>query len=168
MLAGWPHLRTWRWCSEYPQATWRIRTRRCKRDQVQRRLWLCHYPFFSCSLLHSFRHYFGAACWAENADIEQMEKMVPLITCEIALCQYVCGLVSCGKCSVKLTCLTTVKGQMTRTSFQSLSQRGCVGRLVKCTQQRMQTETSIWLQAGSTRLKIWVWYVNISGVNIFN
>ena len=27
----------------------------------------------------------------------------------------------CGKCSVKLTRLTTVKGQMTRISFQSLS-----------------------------------------------
>ena len=27
-------------------------------------------------------------------DIEQMEKIVPPITCEIALCQYVCELVS--------------------------------------------------------------------------
>ena len=31
-----------------------------------------------------------AADRAEIADIEQTEKMVPLITCEIALCQYVC------------------------------------------------------------------------------
>ena len=30
---------------------------------------------------------------AENADFEQTEKMVPLITCEIALCQHVCELV---------------------------------------------------------------------------
>ena len=29
----------------------------------------------------------------KNADIEQMEKMIPFITCEIALCQYVCELV---------------------------------------------------------------------------
>ena len=27
------------------------------------------------------------------ADIEQTQKMVPLITCEISLCQYVCELV---------------------------------------------------------------------------
>ena len=27
------------------------------------------------------------------ADVKQMEKMVPLITCEIALCQNVCELV---------------------------------------------------------------------------
>ena len=33
----------------------------------------------------------------------------------------------CGKSIVKLTCLTTVKGQMTRTSFQSLSHRESVG-----------------------------------------
>ena len=63
---------------------------------------LCHNSFFSCFLLHSFRHRFGAAyqagilsaaSGAENADIEQMEKMVPHITCEITLCQYVCELV---------------------------------------------------------------------------
>ena len=30
---------------------------------------------------------------AEMADVEQTQKMVPLITCEIALCQYVCELV---------------------------------------------------------------------------
>ena len=28
------------------------------------------------------------------ADVEQTQKMVPLITCEISLCQYVCELVS--------------------------------------------------------------------------
>ena len=31
--------------------------------------------FFSRSLLHPFRHHFGAACRTENADIEQMEKI---------------------------------------------------------------------------------------------
>ena len=47
----------------------------------------------SCSLLHSFRHRSRADCWAENADIEQKEKIVPLITCDVALCQYVCEMV---------------------------------------------------------------------------
>ena len=28
------------------------------------------------------------------ADVKQMEKMVPLITCEISFCQYICELVS--------------------------------------------------------------------------
>ena len=27
------------------------------------------------------------------ADVEQMKKIIPLITCEIPLCQYVCNLV---------------------------------------------------------------------------
>ena len=65
------------------------------RDQVQRQLRLWHNSLFSCSLLHSFWHLFGTANWAENADIEQTEKIVPFITSEIALCQYVCELV-CG------------------------------------------------------------------------
>ena len=59
-------------CSEFPRATGCTRARRCKRacrrtrDQVQRRLLLCHNSFFACSLLHSSRHHFGAACWAEK------------------------------------------------------------------------------------------------------
>ena len=39
------------------------------------------------------RHCLKTAGRAEIADIEQMEKTVPLITWEIALCQYVCELV---------------------------------------------------------------------------
>ena len=39
------------------------------------------------------RHYLKTAGRAEIADIEQMEKTVPLITWEVALCQYVCELV---------------------------------------------------------------------------
>ena len=62
-------------------------------DQVQRRLRLCHEFPFSCSMLSSFRHRFGAAGRAENADIEQMEKIIPLIACECVPCQYVCELV---------------------------------------------------------------------------
>ena len=53
-------------------------------NQVQRRLRLCHNSLFSCSLLHPFRYHFGAPSRAENADIEQMEKIIPVITCEIA------------------------------------------------------------------------------------
>ena len=85
-------------CSACLRAPGCTRTRRrgrachTKRDQVQRRLRLRHNYLF-CSLLHSCRHRFGAAWWAENADIEQMEKSVPLITCEIAFCQHVCELV---------------------------------------------------------------------------
>ena len=52
--------------------------------------------------MHPLRHRFGAAkqagilsaaIRAEMADVEEMKKIVPLITCETALCQYVCNLV---------------------------------------------------------------------------
>ena len=33
---------------------------------------------------------FGGARRAEMANIEQMKKIIPFITCEITLCQYVC------------------------------------------------------------------------------
>ena len=55
---------------------------------------------FLLALLHPFRHRFRAAGGAEIlraansaeiVDVKQMEKIVPLITCGIALCQYVCG-----------------------------------------------------------------------------
>ena len=63
------------------------------RDQVQSRLRLCHISLISSSLLHSFRHRFEAAGSAQNADIEQMDKIIPFITCEIAICQNVSELV---------------------------------------------------------------------------
>ena len=53
---------------------------------------LCHNPFFSFLLLHPFRHRVGAAYHAgilsatsraEMADVEQMKKIVPSVTCEI-------------------------------------------------------------------------------------
>ena len=95
-------------CPECPRTflcNWTLHSRRtCRsmRDQVQRRLWLCHNCLFSFLFLHPFRHRFRAAGraeilraanWAEMADVKQMEKIVPLITCEIALCQKVCELV---------------------------------------------------------------------------
>ena len=54
-----------------------------------------------CSCI-SFRHPFGAADQAEilgtaeraeMADVEQTKKIVPFVTCEVSLCQYVCDLV---------------------------------------------------------------------------
>ena len=41
----------------------------------------------------TFRHRFTLVDGAEMANVEQTQKMVPLITCEITLCQYVCELV---------------------------------------------------------------------------
>ena len=57
---------------------------------------------FATILLSPFRHLFGAAGQAEilrsakqveMADVKQMKKIIPLITCEVSLCQYVCELV---------------------------------------------------------------------------
>ena len=63
------------------------------RNQIQRRLRLCHNSFFSFFFLHHFRHRFRTAGRAEIANVEQVEKVIPPITREIALCQYVCELV---------------------------------------------------------------------------
>ena len=41
---------------------------------------------FLCSLRHRFKTIDGT----EMADVEQIQKMIPFITCEISLCQYVC------------------------------------------------------------------------------
>ena len=63
---------------------------------------LCHNPLFSFLFLNPFRHLFRAAGQAEilraanqfeMADVEQMKKIVPLITCEVPSCQYICELV---------------------------------------------------------------------------
>ena len=86
-------------CSEYHRATGCTRARRCRRacrrtrDQVQRRLRLRHNFLFSCTLLHPFRHRFGAACWDENADIAQMEKLVHSSRVKLPFVSYVCELV---------------------------------------------------------------------------
>ena len=63
------------------------------RNQVQRRLRFCHKSFFSFFFLHPFRHRFRAAGTAEIANVEQVDKMVPLITRELAHWQCVCELV---------------------------------------------------------------------------
>ena len=72
------------------------------RRQVHRcrfRFW--HTSFFSLLFVHPFRHRFGAAYHAgilsaasraEMADVEQMKKNVPFVTCEITFGQNVCEL----------------------------------------------------------------------------
>ena len=47
-------------------------------------------PVLCCILFDSTS---GQLAELKKADIEQMEKIVPLITCESVLCQYVCELV---------------------------------------------------------------------------
>ena len=63
------------------------------RDQIHHRLRFCCGFFFTCIFLCSFRHRFKTSGGTEMADVGQTQKMVPFITCEISLCQYVCELV---------------------------------------------------------------------------
>ena len=49
------------------------------------------YPLRHCGAAHQ-AEILGAANGAELADIEQMNKIVPLITCEISFGQHVCEL----------------------------------------------------------------------------
>ena len=56
-------------------------------------LWFCCDSFFTCIFWFSFRHYFRTICRTEMDDVKQTQKMIPLITCEISLCQYVYELV---------------------------------------------------------------------------
>ena len=72
------------------------------RRQVHRcRFQFCHTSFFFLLFLHPFRHRFGAAhqagilsaaSRAEMADVEQMKKIIPFVTCEITFGQNVCEL----------------------------------------------------------------------------
>ena len=76
-------------------------TRRNMRRQVRRcRFRFCH-TSFSFLFLHPFRHRIGAAyqagilntaSGAEMADVEQMKKSIPFVTCEITFGQNVCEL----------------------------------------------------------------------------
>ena len=45
------------------------------------------------SFLRSFRHHFRTICRTEMANGKQTQKMIPFITCEVSLGQYVCELV---------------------------------------------------------------------------
>ena len=53
----------------------------------------------------SFCHCSGASCRTEMADIEQTQKMIPFVTCEITFGQYVCELVLGVNVWVLETCL---------------------------------------------------------------
>ena len=46
--------------------------------------------FFTCIFLRSFRHHFKTIGRTEMANVGQTQKMIPFITCEISLGQYVC------------------------------------------------------------------------------
>ena len=63
------------------------------RDQIHHRLRFCCDSFFTYIFLCSFRHRLKTIDGTEMADVEQTQKMIPFITCEISLCQYVCELV---------------------------------------------------------------------------
>ena len=96
-----PYLRVSRilWCSRTFRG-WG--TCRNMRRQIRRcRIRFRHTSFFSFLLLHPFRHRVGAAyqtgilsatSGAEMADVGQMKKIVPFVTCEVAFGQNVCQL----------------------------------------------------------------------------
>ena len=63
------------------------------RDQIHHRLRFCCDSFFTCIFLCSFRHRVNTIDGPEMTDVEQTQKMIPFITSEISLCQYVCELV---------------------------------------------------------------------------
>ena len=92
-------LRGTAWLSELVFKGFQMKSRQARSDhtasryQFRHRLWFCCDSFFTCTFLCSFRHRFDAVDGAEMANVEQTQKMVPLITCEISLYQYVCELV---------------------------------------------------------------------------
>ena len=53
--------------------------------QIHHRLWFCCDFFFTCIFWRSFRHRFKTIDETEMADVEQTQKMIPFITCEISL-----------------------------------------------------------------------------------
>ena len=64
------------------------------RDQLHHRLRFCCDSFFlHLHLFACFRHHFKTIDGTEIADVEQTQKMIPFVTCEISLGQYVCEFV---------------------------------------------------------------------------
>ena len=61
--------------------------------QIHHWLWFCCDSFFTCIFWCSFRHRFKIIDGTDMVDVEQAQKMIPFITCEVSLCQYVCELV---------------------------------------------------------------------------
>ena len=63
------------------------------RDQIHHRLWFCCDSFFTCIFSCSFRHHFRTIGRTEMVNVEQTQKMIPFITCQISLGQHVYELV---------------------------------------------------------------------------
>ena len=63
------------------------------RDQIHHRFRFCCDSFFTCISLCSYRHHFRTIDRTEMASVQQTQKIIPFITCEISLGQYVCELV---------------------------------------------------------------------------
>ena len=88
---------------EFDFHIWSSRAFRCNRwngspftasrDQIHHWSRLCCDSFFTWIFLRSFRHHFRTLCRTEMANVKQTQKMIPFITCEVSLCQYVCELV---------------------------------------------------------------------------
>ena len=64
-----------------------------RETKIRHRLRLCCGSFFTCIFLCSSRHLFKTIDGTEMTAVEQTQKMIPCITCEISLGQYVCELV---------------------------------------------------------------------------
>ena len=59
------------------------------RDQIHHWFRLCCDTFFTCIFLRSFRHHVRTICRTEMANVSQTPKMIPFVTCEMSLGQYV-------------------------------------------------------------------------------
>ena len=85
--------------SSFPRAFWcngRLHDRSpfdASRDQIHHWFRLCCDSFFTWIFLRSFRHHLRTLCRTEMANVEQTQKMIPFITCEIHHCQDFCELV---------------------------------------------------------------------------
>ena len=64
-----------------------------RETKIHHRFRLACDSFFSCIFLRSFRHHFRTIDKTEMSNVKQTQEMIPLITCEISLGQYVRELV---------------------------------------------------------------------------
>ena len=81
--------------SGFPRASWCSWSQHIKssfatsRNQIQHRFRLCCDSFFTWIFLRSFRHHFRTIGITETANVKQTQKVLPFITCDISLSQYV-------------------------------------------------------------------------------
>ena len=87
--------RTLTFVTSLHQAFWRRRWQSwgSPYNQTHHWSWLCCESFFTWIFLCSFRHHIRTLCRTEMANVEQTQKMIPFIACEVSLGQYVCELV---------------------------------------------------------------------------